>query len=172
MTVATYVASLGIDRFGRRPLLLLSVFMMAISTTVLGAYFFFKNQNIDVSAFSWVPIASLCSFLIAFAIGFGPIPWLYLSEIYSKQIAGYACSTVCLFNWLFVFVVTRFFPTMKMWVGFAGTFWVFSIISFSGVLFVYFLVPETKGKTLEEMQLKLGGHPSIKIEDGDKPPRF
>jgi len=156
--VCTYISTLVVDRMGRRPLLIFSDLFMAISTFILGLYFFLKTKtSFDVSAISWIPILAVCLFMVVFSMGYGPIPWMFLSEVFPRQISGYACSLCCMFNWLCVFLVTRFFGTINEWIGTFGSFWLFTIISVIGTAFGVFLVPETKGKTLEEVQIILGG---------------
>lgn len=74
--VATFVASLVVDRLGRRILLLISDSMMALCTLMLGIYFFMKENNADsVTSLGWLPIVSLCVFIVCFSLGFGPVPW-------------------------------------------------------------------------------------------------
>lgn len=74
--IATFVASLIIDRLGRRILLLVSDAIMALCTLFLGIYFFMKNNDeSSVSNLGWLPIVSLCVFIVSFSIGFGPVPW-------------------------------------------------------------------------------------------------
>lgn len=74
--VATLVASLVVDRLGRRMLLLVSDALMAICTLFLGIYFFLKDRDeSSVDNLSWLPIVSLCIFIVSFSIGFGPVPW-------------------------------------------------------------------------------------------------
>ena len=73
---ATFVASLMIDRLGRRILLLVSDAIMALCTLMLGIFFFMKSKDVDsVSSLSWLPVVSLCLFIVSFSIGFGPVPW-------------------------------------------------------------------------------------------------
>lgn len=167
--VVTFVSTIVVDRLGRRPLLLLSDFFMAICTTLLGLYFFLKDGlKYDVSSISWLPVLSVCTFIVMFSLGFGPIPWMFMSEIFPRQISGYACSIACMFNWTCVFLVTRSFSTIKELMGSYGAFWIFSVISFIGTVFVFFLVPETKGKTLEEVQQELGGNKNASVESGQR----
>lgn len=74
--VATFIASLIVDRLGRRILLLISDAVMAICTLFLGIYFFMKTRDeASVENLSWLPIVSLCVFIVSFSIGFGPVPW-------------------------------------------------------------------------------------------------
>lgn len=74
--VATFVASLVVDRLGRRILLLVSDAVMALCTLFLGIYFFMKQRDTEsVDNLGWLPIVALCLFIVAFSIGFGPVPW-------------------------------------------------------------------------------------------------
>jgi len=156
--IFTYISTLVVDRMGRRPLLLLSDFVMAICTFFLGIYFFLKvKTSFDTASISWLPILSVCAFMVVFSLGFGPIPWMFISEVMPRQISGYASSICCCFNWICVFLVTRFFSDVSALIGSYGSFWLFTVISGIGTAFVYFIVPETKGKTLEEVQIMLGG---------------
>ena len=168
--VVTFVSTVIVDRLGRRPLLLLSDFFMAVCTTLLGLFFFLKDgMKYDVSAISWLPVLSVCTFIVMFALGFGPIPWMFMSEIFPRQITGYACSIACMVNWVCVFTVTRSFSTIQEYMGSYGAFWIFSVISFIGTVFVFYLVPETKGKTLEEVQEELSGHKNrSSVESGQR----
>lgn len=84
--VSTYISTLVVDYLGRRFLLLVSVIAMGISTLLIGGYFYAKDINYDVSFFSFVPLVSLCFFIILFNIGFGPIPWMLIGEIFPAQI--------------------------------------------------------------------------------------
>lgn len=143
---------------GRRPLLLLSAIGMAICSFILGLYFYLQNKTtVDVTNISWLPILAVCCFLVLFSIGYGPIPWMFIGEVLPRQIVGYASSICCMFNWFGAFIVTKFFSDLTSLVGSYGAFWIFAIISVLSAIFVFFLVPETKGKTLEEMQVILMG---------------
>lgn len=74
--VTTFIASLVVDKLGRRLLLLLSDAVMAICTILLGIYFYLQSNDHDVSNLGWLPVFSLCLFIVAFSFGFGPVPWL------------------------------------------------------------------------------------------------
>ncbi|KAL1449888.1 hypothetical protein WDU94_002360 [Cyamophila willieti] len=157
MMVTTWIATLIVDRLGRRILLLISSLVMCLSTLTLGYYFYLKSHGSDVSNIGWLPLGSLCVFIIVFSLGFGPIPWMLVGEIFPSQIKGIACSIACLFNWASVLVVTKFFGDVSAKLGGHGAFWIFSVIAALGTVFTYVLVPETKGKTLDEIQMELGG---------------
>lgn len=151
------MSSLIVDRLGRRILLLLSSSIMAVCTILLGVYFYLANsENHDASNLGWLPIVSLCLFIIMFSLGFGPIPWLMVGELFAADIKGIAGSLSGSFNWLLAFIVTKTFSNLREAVGLGETFWIFSGLTVIGTIFVFFIVPETKGKTLQEIQVMLG----------------
>ena len=87
-----------------------------------------------------------------FSLGSGAIPWLIMSEIFPLRIAGYASSMATLLNWTLSFIVTETFKEMNDKLTNAGTFWFYGAICAVGTVFIAFVVPETKGKTLEEIE--------------------
>ncbi|CAH1713036.1 unnamed protein product [Aphis gossypii] len=154
--VSTYVSTLVVDKLGRKILLLYSVIAMGICTFLIGGFFYAKESNFNISYIGFIPLMSLCIFIILFSIGFGPIPWMLMGEIFPAQIKGIASSIVCMSNWLFVFLVTKFFTLLVSAIYLYNTFWLFTLFSVLGTFFVVFIVPETKGKTMEEIQELLG----------------
>jgi SP family facilitated glucose transporter-like MFS transporter 8 len=159
--VATFISTLVVDRLGRRILLLISDFVMAICALLLGVYFYLKTEtDTDVNSLGWLPLTSVCVFIIVFSLGYGPIPWMMVGELFAPQIKGFASSLSCVLNWILAFLVTRFYSDLKDEFGTHTTFWIFAVISAIGTVFVFFIVPETKGKTLDEIQKELGGSAS------------
>ncbi|KRF85118.1 facilitated trehalose transporter Tret1-2 homolog isoform X2 [Drosophila virilis] len=157
--VATFVSTLVVDRLGRRILLLASGIVMALSTTAIGVYFYLKDQNEEsVVNLGWLPVASLCIFMIMFSIGYGPVPWLMMGELFATDIKGFAGSIAGTTNWVLAFVVTKTFKNLNDGLGNGGTFWLFAGVTLVGVIFVFLAVPETKGKSLNEIQQELAGN--------------
>lgn len=154
--VATYISTLVVDRLGRKILLLSSIIVMGICTLLIGAFFYMKANQYDVSAIGFIPLTAMCMFIILFSLGFGPIPWMLIGEIFPAQIKGAACSIACMSNWLFAFFVTKFFSSLVSTIHIYNTFWLFTLFSVLGTFFVVFVVPETKGKTMDEIQEILG----------------
>ena len=118
-------------------------------------YFFIADNegNTELAAkLSIIPVISLSVFVSAFSIGFGPIPWLMMSELFSAEVKSVASSIVTSFNWTLAFVVTKFFSNMVAGVTEAGAFWVFSGFLIFIMIFCILFVPETKGKSLDEVQ--------------------
>lgn len=155
--VAVFISSLIVDRLGRRILLMMSAFIMGISLLVLGIYFHLQINGMDVSTIGWLPLVTICLFVSLISIGFGPIPWMMTGELFAPQVKGIAGSSASLFNWIAAFVVTKFYNDFVNVFGVDITFWIFSLICGLAVIFVFLFVPETKGKTLEEIQIELSG---------------
>ncbi|XP_034949185.1 facilitated trehalose transporter Tret1-like isoform X2 [Chelonus insularis] len=154
---AVFISTLIVDRLGRRLLLLMSSVAMTLTTLAVGVFFYVQATNKETaSSIGWLPLVSMSIFFILFSLGFGPIPWMMMGEIFAPQVKGIAGSSACLFNWLMAFVVTKFFNDIQTSLGAHWTFWIFSIICLVATVFVFFIVPETKGKSLEQIQLELG----------------
>lgn len=157
--IATVVAVMVVDRLGRRILLLSSGLMMALCTLALGVYFYLKDQSAEkVASLGWLPILSLCVFIIMFSFGFGPVPWLMMGELFAQDIKGFAAALAGTTNWLLSFLITKTFNSLRLSLGSGGTFWLFSGLTLLGTVFVFMFLPETKGRSLAEIQgLMTGG---------------
>uniref|UniRef100_A0A1L8DF43 Facilitated trehalose transporter Tret1 n=2 Tax=Nyssomyia neivai TaxID=330878 RepID=A0A1L8DF43_9DIPT len=156
--VATFVSSMVVDRLGRRILLISSISVMSICTILMGVYFFLKGQDAArVDSLGWLPIVSLCIFIVMFSFGFGPVPWLMMGELFASDVKGFAGPIAGTTNWVLAFVITKTFTNLTDAIGTGETFWLFSGFSIVGLVFVFFLVPETKGKSLKEIQDMLDG---------------
>jgi MFS transporter, SP family, galactose:H+ symporter len=138
-----------LDRVGRRPLLLVGVAGQVIGLAILGAAFHFQQL---ASFKSYVAIAGLVIYVACFAFGLGPIFWLLISEIYPLKVRGAAMSAVTVTNWALNLVVAVTFLTLVGVLGHAGTFWLYGVIAIGAWVFFYRLVPETKGKSLEQIE--------------------
>ncbi|XP_039755974.1 facilitated trehalose transporter Tret1 isoform X3 [Pararge aegeria] len=161
--IATFTSSLVVDKLGRRILLLFSALVMCLCSTALGVFFFLKDTHGEnssiVAAISWLPLLSLSLFIIAFSIGFGPIPWMMAGELCLIDIKAFVGSTAGTFNWLLSFTVTSTFNSLNTLIGSGQVFWIFAGIMLIGFVFIFFVVPETKGKSADEIQLMLGAEP-------------
>uniref|UniRef100_A0A1B6E2N3 Major facilitator superfamily (MFS) profile domain-containing protein n=1 Tax=Clastoptera arizonana TaxID=38151 RepID=A0A1B6E2N3_9HEMI len=154
---STFIATMLIDRLGRKILLYASSMLMTLTLLTLGTFFYFKSRGTDVSEYGWLPLMSFVIFVIGFSVGFGPIPWLMMGEILPAKIRGSAASLATAFNWSCTFVVTKTFTDMIALVGSHGAFWIFGGICFTGLFFVIIFVPETQGKSLEDIERNLTG---------------
>ena len=143
----TVIALWLIDRLGRRPLLMIGLIGMSVSLGVLG-FFFYHLSSLE----SFMAVLALMAYIAFFAISLGPIAWLIISEIYPLGIRGRAMGAATFANWASNYLISLTFLSLIHLVGASFTFWVYMIISLIGLWFVYKMVPETKGKTFEEIQ--------------------
>nr|XP_057925504.1 solute carrier family 2, facilitated glucose transporter member 8 [Doryrhamphus excisus] len=162
--VFTAVAALVMDKAGRKVLLVISGVAMAISTAAFGVYFYLMSRVRAGSAaedphadLAWLALASISVFIAGFALGWGPIPWLVMSEIFPVKARGFASAACVLTNWGMAFVVTKSFHDMMTLLTNAGTFWLFSSMCVVNVAFTVAFVPETKGRTLEQIEATFRG---------------
>ncbi|CAG2118846.1 unnamed protein product [Medioppia subpectinata] len=147
MVAATISGGLIIDRLGRKILLIASGVGHVVTLGVLGYYYY-----ADSAGMGWLPVVCLVVFVVSFSIGFGPIPWMIVAEITPGFAMGVVSACGTAFNWLCAFIVTKQFEAIQKGLNKYGAFWMFAGISAGSVLFTVLFVPETKGRSLEEMQ--------------------
>lgn len=138
--LAVFVSTLIVDRAGRRILLLISIIFLCLTSCTLGVYFYLLKNEVDVNSIKWLPLVSVCIFIIMFNMGFGPLPWMMMGEIFAPEVKSVAASSACLFNWILVFIVTKFFSDLSKTIDLDATFWLFAVICLIGTFFVYFIV--------------------------------
>jgi SP family galactose:H+ symporter-like MFS transporter len=147
--IMTVVAMWLIDRAGRRPLLLTGIAGMTVSLGVLGLLF---HTSVHTGAAGELAVITLMAYVAFFAISLGPIFWLLIAEIYPLQIRGEAEGTAAATNWIFNLLVSMTFLTLVELIGTSVTFWLYGMLAIISFFFSYYLVPETKGRTLEEIE--------------------
>jgi sugar porter (SP) family MFS transporter len=145
----TIVAMWLIDRMGRRPLLLTGIAGMAISLGALGLVF--RGAQPGQSS-ATLAVAGMMVYVASFAISLGPMFWLLISEIYPLKIRSSAQGVAAAFNWAANLLVSLTFLTLVQAMGASWTFWLYGICAVLAGLFSYWQVPETKGRTLEEIE--------------------
>jgi SP family galactose:H+ symporter-like MFS transporter len=150
----TILAVRIIDRAGRRPLLIIGLIGMVVSLILLGVVFF---QGSTSGAAGLLATICLGLYIASFAISLGPVFWLMISEIYPLRIRGTAMSVASIANWGSNFLVALTFPVLLATLGGAGSFWLFAALGIVAWIFVYFRVPETKNRTLEEIEASFRG---------------
>ncbi|KAL1189406.1 Sugar transporter ERD6-like 6 [Cardamine amara subsp. amara] len=153
--VATAISTWLVDKAGRRLLLTISSIGMTVSLVIVAAAFYLKEfVSPDSDMYNWLSILSVVgvvAMVVCFSLGMGPIPWLIMSEILPVNIKGLAGSIATLFNWFFSWLITMTANLLLAWSS-GGTFTLYGLVCAFTVVFVTLWVPETKGKTLEELQ--------------------
>lgn len=122
---------------------------------ILGLFFYLQEIHYDLSSITWVPIVTLIIYMIAYSIGWGPIPWAVMGEMFATGVKPKASSICVCAIWFFSFSTTKFFSNVENSFGAYTGFWLFSICCAVNIVFIVMLFPETKGKTLSEIQEKL-----------------
>jgi SP family arabinose:H+ symporter-like MFS transporter len=141
----TLVAIWLVDRAGRKPLLIAGTLIQVVALGLVGWMFQTGQSGLPV-------LVSILGFVAAFALAMGPIPWIVNSEIFPTKLRGRAMSLAIFCLWLADWIVTQTFPMLRESMGPAKTFWVYAICSLVSTVFVVLMVPETKGRTLEEIE--------------------
>lgn len=143
----TFVAIGFVDRAGRRPLLLIGTAVQVLALAAVGWMFHTGQSGLALR---------LCVilFIAAFAMAMGPVSWLFCSEIFPNKVRGRAMSLAALTIWVSCYIVAQTFPMLNdnPEIGPAKTFWAYALVSLFAFLFVLVFLPETKGRTLEEIE--------------------
>ncbi|XP_055693288.1 facilitated trehalose transporter Tret1-like [Lutzomyia longipalpis] len=150
----TVISCFTIDRFGRRVLLLISMSVMCVTICGLGVYFYLDIHS-STEGLGWLPLVCLAIYNTAFAMGIAPVPWLMNGELFAPDVRATGAGIATMTTWVLASVITKTFVNLEAAIGKPGTYWLFTGFSFVGVLFIAFVVPETKGKSLVEIQKML-----------------
>jgi MFS transporter, SP family, arabinose:H+ symporter len=143
--VATFIAISLVDKAGRRPLLLIGNAIQAVALFSVGQIYAHSPHS---PALLWFVIL----YIIAFAMAMGPLPWIVCSEIFPAKLRGRAMSVSTFCIWSGCLIVAQTFPVLLKGIGPSKTFWIYGACSAITFLLVFMLLPETKGRTLEEIE--------------------
>lgn len=151
--VFTFLAFAVIDRYGRRFLLLTGVSGLVVIYTILGMLYHLHRQGKPMLVLVLAAIA-------CYAISLAPATWVVIAEIFPNRIRSNAMSIAVTALWTACFLLTYTYPVLNSALGSAGTFWTYAAVCLAGSVFIYFRLPETQGRTLEEIEMGmlLGKH--------------
>ncbi|XP_017875877.1 facilitated trehalose transporter Tret1-2 homolog [Ceratina calcarata] len=158
---ASGVTPIVVDRLGRKMLLIFSGVGEIVSLTALGIYFYLQKYDAaSVESISFLPVVSLIIFIATYCVGWGPLPWTVMGEMFSSTVKSKASGiTVCV-CWFLAFIMTKFASTLQNAFGAYTLYWLCAVFCLISVLFTIFILPETKGKSLQEIQDELNGFSS------------
>lgn len=155
--VFTIVAAILLRRCGRRPLTFISGIGCGFTMVGLGTYLYYKKSweeavpPIEPTA-TWFPVACIFIFTITCTLGFLVVPWVMIGELYPMKVRGIVGGfTTCMAH-ICVFIVVKTYPFLSHLLERHGAFILYGVISFVGTIFFYLCLPETKGKTLQEIE--------------------
>ena len=143
-----------VDRLGRRILLMCSSVGVSISLASMGTFFYLQDQwsESDIASINWMPLLSLVLYFVAYSAGFASVPFILMGELFPARYRALCSSIASSVNLLCAFIVVLTFPNMQTAMGTYGTFWFFMSCTLVSMLFVYFFLPETKGRTLHQIE--------------------
>jgi SP family sugar porter-like MFS transporter len=143
--IFTFVAIFTVDKIGRKKLMLIGAGGLAIIYTLIGIAYFFHFSG-------WWLLILVILGIACYAMSLAPITWVVLSEIFPNKVRAVAMSAATVALWSASFVLTYSFPILNEFFQVSGTFWLYGIICFAGFFFIKYMLPETKGKSLEEIE--------------------
>lgn len=154
----TVIALPLIDRWGRRPLLFLGLLGMSVGLITLSAVFFLESKGISIP---FLALGGMIVYIACFAASLGPIAWLLIAEVFPLKVRGLGCSIATAINWAANWLVTFTFLSLIEVFSASGVFLLYFVVCIFAALFIHYIVPETKGVSLEEIEENLarGKHP-------------
>lgn len=155
LVTAAFSSSI-VDRWGRRPLLLISTSGSAICTAIIGTYFYLVHLEIDMKPYSIIPMIVIMIFIISYTIGLATVPFAILGEIFPTNVKAVAAAVYTMFASAVGFGVIKLYQVVSDDFGIFYTFWGFAVCSLLFVIFVWYLIPETKGKPLAQILEEMG----------------
>lgn len=146
--VFTFVAIFTVEKLGRRKLMLMGALGLALIYMILGTCYYFQVSGI-------LMVICVVAAIACYAMTLGPITWVLLAELFPDKVRAIAMAVCTFALWTGCFTLTYSFPILNSWLGSYGTFWLYAAICLSGYIYFLKVLPETKGKSLEELENEL-----------------
>ncbi|XP_028137923.2 facilitated trehalose transporter Tret1-like [Diabrotica virgifera virgifera] len=158
MVIAASVASMTIDKYGRKTLLIFSSLLSGICVLVLAMFFSFKNGGIDTTNYSWIPTVCVMLYALSFKLGLGMVPIVLTAELFPANMKAFGMAIADGFYVGASLLSLQVYQRLTQYFGLEYPFYVFSCFCVIAALSTFIFIPETKGKTLEEIQMILKGN--------------
>ncbi|KAJ8954677.1 hypothetical protein NQ318_011369 [Aromia moschata] len=159
MLVAATIADFIVDKFGRKILLTTSSLLTGLSLLTLAIFFTLKNSGVDVDGISWIPVASVMVYAAVFKFGLGIIPIVMTAELFPAKVKAMGMTIADFFYVVFALISVELYQRLVSVYYYDLPFYIFASSCLLTAVFAQFYIPETKGKTLEEIQFILKGEP-------------
>nr|XP_021209318.1 sugar transporter protein 3 isoform X2 [Bombyx mori] len=147
--IASVVACVICKQYGRRPLCFISGGLTTISMVGLSMFLYLKPENM-----AWIPLSCLMLYICAISIGLVPLPWMMCGEIFPIKVRGLGSGISSAMAFVCFFIVVKTAPGMMTYLGEVFTFSFYGTVAFFGTIILFFALPETKGKSLQEIEEK------------------
>lgn len=155
--ICAAISASVVDRYNRRALLIFSASGVFISTFLIGLSFFLREMQLD-SGIIWLPAIGTIFYIIMYAFGLAALPFTMMSEVFPTNVKALGSTIGMLCSYFCSTTVTLFYQPIAIQYGTYIAFWFFSFTTIVGIIFIYYCVPETKRKTLQEIQDQLHGY--------------
>ncbi|XP_066603066.1 facilitated trehalose transporter Tret1-like [Prorops nasuta] len=152
----TIICSATIDRGGRRLLLVSSLIGTGVATGIIGAYFYCQKLGLS-SAIEWMPAIGVIMYVVTYAFGIAVIPFTLMGELFPTNVKALGNTVIMSCCNIFSFGIIKSYQDIVDAFGIYISFWIFTFFNFIGAIFSFFYVPETKGRTLQDIQNELRG---------------
>lgn len=162
LVAASALTPILVEYLGRKFILLISAGTMCIVLIALGIFFFQKQMIEDITYLNWLPLSAMVVYIMAYCIGFGPLPWVILNELFPNNTKAIASSLAASSCWLFSFIVTYLYPSLDA-LGIYYAFWLFAAFCIIAFIFTFLYVVETKDLSLQEIQAILNKMKSTNV---------
>lgn len=155
LTLNSLSASIFARRFDRRVMICSFNALSAICMTVIGTYFFLKSHGHHLEGHGWIPLTALCVNSIAFCHGTASVTWGLLGELFTIEAKKVIAPVAQIVSHALTAIIVLSFPTLVDLIGIGNIFYIFACATAVDIVFAYLFIPETRGKTIEEIQKDL-----------------
>ncbi|EEZ98285.2 Facilitated trehalose transporter Tret1-2 homolog-like Protein [Tribolium castaneum] len=155
MVLSATFCCLTVDKFGKKILLIVSSVLTGVCLLIISIYFNLQKFGVDVKSVSWIPAYALMGYAVAFKIGMGFLPQVIVSELFPNNVKAFGMTYGDFLFIVFSFVSLIFYQYLNYFYGHYVPLYTFTVVAFLGAVFTYYFVPETKGKTLDQIQTML-----------------
>ncbi|XP_048518696.1 facilitated trehalose transporter Tret1 isoform X2 [Dendroctonus ponderosae] len=149
---SNFITALIVEKVGRRILYMVSAVGCGVACAILGTFFFLQKREVDLEGVFWLPLTCMVAYMIFFSCGLGPLAWSIVGEIFPSNVKGIGSGLTVCASFTASFAVLLTFPLISEAASMAAPFWMFTLVTILGLIFIYFMVPETRGMTLAEIQ--------------------
>ncbi|RZF41991.1 hypothetical protein LSTR_LSTR011132, partial [Laodelphax striatellus] len=163
--VVGLMATSFISYFERKPLTVVSCLGCSFAAFIYGLYHFLQiHSTLDLTVYSWVPLASLLLHSAFFAVGLGCVPNMIQGELFPSNIKGVASGITCIVIAITSFLTNKLYYPVEAWIGLYANYWFYAVSCIFGALFTHYVLLETRNKTLQEIQIELTGQKIVRTD--------
>lgn len=164
----SFVACVLLRKCGRRPLLMVSGVGTVVSLISLAVFLYFSSRNESLKSIAWLPMTCLIGYICFVSIGIVPLPWCMIGEIFPLALRGLGSGIASSFNFICFFAVVKTGPTFFATIGQEGAFFIYGSVALIGTIFLVLCLPETKNKTLQEIENSFRSNKKLDDETSGK----